>query len=51
LRWQSGYWARTIQTESLGRLLPYLRDQRTLLEPDFERNEATLADNRVVGHT
>jgi len=53
LRWQSGYWARSIQTESLGRLLPYLRDQRTrhgsgLLEPDFEQNEATLADNEVV---
>jgi len=51
LRRQSGYWAGSIQTESLGRLLPYLRDQRTrhgsgLLEPDIEQNEATLSDNR-----
>jgi len=34
----------------------YLRDQRArhgsgLLEPDFEQNEATLADNEVVVDT
>ena len=49
LRWQSGYWARSIQTDSLGRLLPYLRDQRSrhgsgLIEPAFEQNEATPVD-------
>ena len=50
LRWQSGYWARSIQTDSLGRLLPYLSDQRSrhgsgLIEPAFEQNVATTVDN------
>lgn len=50
LRWQSGYWARSIETNSLARLLPYLRDQRSrhgsgLIEPGFEQNEATPVEN------
>jgi REP element-mobilizing transposase RayT len=28
LRWQSGYWVRSVGTDALPRLLPYLRDQR-----------------------
>lgn len=28
LRWQAGYWARSVQQESLGPLLDYVRDQR-----------------------
>jgi REP-associated tyrosine transposase len=56
LRWQSGYWARSIQSDSLGRLLPYLRDQRArhgsgLIEPDFEQNEATLVDDEHLADT
>lgn len=50
LRWQSGYWARSVETDSLARLLPYLRDQRSrhgfgLIQTAFEQNESTPVDN------
>jgi len=52
-RWADAGYA---SSAAIGRLLPYLRNQRTrhgsgLLEPDFEQNEATLADNEVVVDT
>lgn len=47
LRWQTGYWARSIEQESLGPLVVYVREQRvrhaaTTTLAAWEQHEATL---------
>jgi putative transposase len=47
LRWQTGYWARSIEQESLGQLMAYVRDQRgrhaaETTRSAWEQHEATL---------
>ena len=46
LEWQRGYWARSVERASLGRLEHYVRDQRLhhqrgTLDPELEQHVAT----------
>ena len=48
LRWQTGYWARSVEQESLGRLVAYVRDQRgrhaaAATTSAWEQHEGSLA--------
>jgi putative transposase len=47
--WQNGYWARSMDGDSLARVCDYVRDQRArhargALDPSLEQNEGTRID-------